>query len=313
MLTNTQLQYYDSNVLRLPKEKRTEYHAQVDRLIKALSARVKDKTSLKITKVVKAGSFAKFTILRKTTEDPIDVDVVFYIADKSVENETLESLGDSLFSLLTELYPTKSVEDFEIQKRAATVTFVGTGLSVDIVPVIEMEGDPPGYGWQFAADGSKTRTCAPCAIDFVRARKNKDAHYRTLVRLVKKWRNYREIKPLKSFVIELILAHLLDAKGSDGKIEQKLRDFFLYLAQSGLKETITFPENGGQVGTFNDPVVIVDPVNSDNNTAARITEAERTDIVSEASLAWETSSFASVEGDPSVWKEIFGPRFKTED
>jgi len=313
MLTNTQLQFYDSNVLRLPKDKRTEYHAQVDRLIKALSESVRNKTSLKITEVVKAGSFAKFTILRKTTEDPIDVDVVFYISGKSAEDETLESLSDSLFTLLTELYPSKSVKDFEIQKRATTVNFVGTGLSVDTVPVIEMEGDPPGYGWQFATDGSKTKTCSPCAIDFTRARKDEDAHYRTLVRLVKKWRNYREIKPLKSFVIELILAHLLDTKGSDGKIEQKLRDFFLYVAQSGLKETITFPENGGQVGSFNDPVVIVDPVNGDNNTAARITEAERTDIVAEARRAWETSSFASVEGDPSVLKEIFGPRFKTED
>jgi hypothetical protein len=29
-------------------------------------------------------------------------------------------------------YPDKSVEDFEIQRKAATVTFVGTGLSVDI-------------------------------------------------------------------------------------------------------------------------------------------------------------------------------------
>jgi hypothetical protein len=32
-LNNTQLGYYDSNVLRLPADKRTEYHAQVDRLI----------------------------------------------------------------------------------------------------------------------------------------------------------------------------------------------------------------------------------------------------------------------------------------
>lgn len=27
---------------------------------------------IKITKVVKAGSFAKYTILRKTSEDPVD-------------------------------------------------------------------------------------------------------------------------------------------------------------------------------------------------------------------------------------------------
>ena len=77
----------------------------------------------------------------------------------------------------------------EIQRKAATVSFVGTGLSVDIVPVIE---DPKrlGYGWQFdLQDGSKLETCAPCQIKFVRDRKNKDRDFRTLVRLTKKWRD----------------------------------------------------------------------------------------------------------------------------
>jgi hypothetical protein len=32
-LTNTELRYYDSNVLRLPANKRKDYHEQVDRLI----------------------------------------------------------------------------------------------------------------------------------------------------------------------------------------------------------------------------------------------------------------------------------------
>ena len=35
-LTNMQLRYYDSHVLRLPDDKRTEYHEQVDRLIAEL-------------------------------------------------------------------------------------------------------------------------------------------------------------------------------------------------------------------------------------------------------------------------------------
>ncbi|MGA7980293.1 MAG: hypothetical protein WCA32_08700 [Chromatiaceae bacterium] len=91
-LTNTQIRYYDSNVLRLPAEKRKEYHEQVDRLIAELSRSIRDKTEVKITKVVKAGSFAKFTILRKTAVDPVDVDVVFYISGRSIDRETLESV-----------------------------------------------------------------------------------------------------------------------------------------------------------------------------------------------------------------------------
>jgi hypothetical protein len=69
-LSNTQLRYYDSEVLRLPAEKRKEYHGQVDRLIDNLCRNVRDKTTITITRVVKAGSFAKFTILRKTSDTP---------------------------------------------------------------------------------------------------------------------------------------------------------------------------------------------------------------------------------------------------
>lgn len=312
-LTNTQLRYYDSNVLRLPADKRKEYHAQVDRLVNALRISVSDKIEIKITKVVKAGSFAKYTILRRTTYDPVDVDVVFYISGRDAGKETLESLSTTIHELLIKIYPNKSVEDFEIQRKAATVTFVGTGLSVDIVPVIEDESRP-GYGWQFdLRDGSKVQTCAPCQIQFVRDRKNQDGDFRTLVRMAKKWRNYAEIKPLKSFAIELIMAHVLATQGKEGSIEQRFRAFLLYIAQSGLKHQISFPENTLPLGTFSDPVVILDPVYSLNNVTSRISEAERQEIVAAAQEAWETVNFASVESDDAIWKEVFGPGFKVED
>ena len=312
-LNNTQIRYYDSTVLRLPEDKRKEYHAQVDRLISALTKRVHEQSEIKITKVVKAGSFAKYTILRKTSEDPVDVDVVFYISGRSVDKESLASLTELIYDAMIKLYPNKSVENFEIQRKAATVTFIGSGLSVDIVPVIE---DPAraGYGWQFDIhDGTKVQTCAPCQIKFVRDRKDKDPDFRTLVRLAKKWRNRVELKPLKSFAIELIMAHVLAKNGKDGSIEKRFRDFLLYIAQSGLKEVITFPENGLVFPSFTDPVVILDPVCNTNNVASRISEDERKEIVAAALDAWETANFASTEDDIEIWKELFGPRFKVEE
>jgi tRNA nucleotidyltransferase (CCA-adding enzyme) len=312
-LNNTEIRYYDSNVLRLPADKRKEYHAQVDRLVKELSKRVHEQSEIKITKVVKAGSFAKYTILRKTSEDPVDVDVVFYISGRNVEKETLASLSQLIYDVLIKLYPNKSVEHFEIQRKAATVMFIGSGLSVDIVPVIE---DParPGYGWQFDIhDNSKVQTCAPCQIKFVKDRKDADGDFRTLVRLAKKWRNRIELKPLKSFTIELIMAHVLAKNGKDGSIEKRFRDFLLYIAQSELKEVITFPENGLFLQTFTDPVVILDPVCDTNNVASRISEDERKEIVAAATEAWETAIFASTEDDFDLWKELFGPRFKVKE
>jgi hypothetical protein len=313
-LNNTQLRYYDSNVLRLPLDKRSEYHQQVDRLIEHLRGKIKEHTSFRITRVMKAGSFAKFTILRKTNEDPLDVDVVFYLEGEDVDQETYESLSQQIYEFLIAAYPTKAIDQFTIQKRAATVVFTGSGLSVDVVPVIAIS-DRPGYGWQFGLDGSKTLTCPPGQVKFIKDRKDVDADFRTLVRLGKKWRNRHadELKALKSFSVELVMAYLLDRDGKAGKLEQRLCNFFLYIAQSELKETISFKENTLPLGSFSDPVVIIDPVNSTNNVAARIEEAERAAIVQKAMESWEVAYFASAEDDLDVWKELFGPRFKVED
>lgn len=313
-LNNTQLRYYDSNVLRLPADKRTEYHQQVDRLIDHLRGKIKEHTSFRISRVMKAGSFAKFTILRKTHEDPLDVDVVFYLEGEDIDRETYESLSEQIYEFLIAAYPNKTVDQFTIQKRAATVVFTGSGLSVDVVPVIAKD-DQPGYGWQFGLDGSKTLTCAPGQIQFIKDRKDVDADFRTLVRLGKKWRNRHcgELKALKSFTVELIMAYLLDRDGKAGKLEQRLCNFFLYIAQSKLKEPLSFTENTLPLGTFSDPVIIIDPVNSANNVAARIEESERVAIVGKAAESWEIAHFASSEEDMDVWKELFGPRFKVED
>ncbi len=313
-LNNTKLRYYDSNVLRLPTDKRTEYHQQVDRLVEHLRARIKEHTSFRITRVMKAGSFAKYTILRKTSEDPIDVDVVFYLEGEDVDQETYESLSGQIYEFLIAAYPTKTVDQFTIQKRAATVVFTGSGLSVDVVPVIAIN-ERPGYGWQFGLDGSKNLTCPPGQVKFIKDRKDVDADFRTLVRLGKKWRNRHidDLSALKSFTVELIMAYLLDRDGKAGKLEQRLCNFFLYIAQSELKETISFKENALPLSTFNDPVIIIDPVNSANNVAARIEETERLSIVEKAMESWEIAHFASSEDDVDVWKELFGPRFKVED
>jgi hypothetical protein len=178
--------------------------------------------------------------------------------------------------------------------------------------VLQHDGRP-GYGWQYdIRDGTRIQTCAPCQIQFVSDRKKRDADFRTLIRLAKKWRNYADV-PLKSFAIELIMAHLLATQGAGGTVEQRFCNFLLYLAQSGLKETIRFPENTPPWKTFADPVVILDPVCSENNVAGRITESERQTIVSTAEAAWEAAHFASAEGDHDIWKEVFGPRFRTAD
>ena len=313
-LTNASLQYYDSNVLRLSQAKRTEYHSQVDNLISELRKHIIDQSDLKITKVVKAGSFAKYTILNKTEGSLIDVDVVFYVSGQDVDSKTLESLNDLIYELLIKIYPTKSVYDFEIQRRAATVKFIKSGLDVDVVPVIQ-DKDNLEYGWQYdIKTGERNLTCAPCHINFVRDQKNKDKHYRTLVRMAKRWKDFAQPKGLKSFHIELILAFLQNRDGPTQSIEKRFCEFLMNVAQTKLNDRIDFPENDSKIKKyFSDPVVIVDPANHENNVASRITEDEKEKIAELALKAWETAIYASVENDEEVWTEIFGNKFKIKD
>ena len=109
------------------------------------------------------------------------------------------------------------------------------------------------------------------------------------------------------------MAYILDQVVPHGSIEQRFRHFLIYIAQSQLKERIQFPENTEPLGYFPNPVVIIDPVCSTNNVAARIAETERKNIVRAAGEAWETGNFASLENDNEIWKELFGPQLKVED
>ncbi len=247
-LNDTELGSYDSNVLRLPADKRTAYHGQVDRLIAELSKTVRSKTKINITKVVKAGSFAKYTILRRTSADPVDVDVVFYVAGKSIESETFESLSATLHSLLIEIYPNKSVEDFEIQRKAATVHIRRVRPQRR-----HRAGDRGPAPWLWLAvqprrfEDRDLRAVPdqvrPGPQGQGRGIPHAGAHGEEMAQPCR-------ALPLKSFAIELIMAYILAKDGKSGSIEQRFRNFLLYIAQSGLKDKIRFPENVGFIPRF---------------------------------------------------------------
>jgi hypothetical protein len=134
---------------------------------------------------------------------------------------------------------------------------------------------------------------------------------------LKKWRNEQELDRLRSFLIELIVAHLFDRDGTATSLEAGLQRFYLYVAQYGLKERITFPELGRISSLPSDPVVVLDPVNKENNVAARLTDSERAEIVAAAESAFstvETAVWKSGKGETlDLWKEVMGRSFMIDD
>ena len=69
----------------------------------------------------------------------------------------------------------------------------------------------------------------------------------------------------------------------------------------------TFPEG---------VVVVLDPVNSENNITARMTDRERLEVVNAAESAFETIVYAGRHRDPDqtleLWKDIYGRSFTIE-
>ena len=317
-LTDSQLGYFVDNCLKLPKGKRSELLGQVDNLISVFTAAAKKDPVINIRKFLKTGSLRKGTVLRPRGDFGIDADIAVFLNTDGASKYDLASLHHRLRLLLCAAYPQKKPEDFTVQPRTLGAVFRVSGMEVDLVPIIPIEG-PGDYGWQPSSQGDPpVKTSVTKQLEFIRARKDGYLLFTALVRLLKHWRNYQELdETLRSFMIELIVSHLQDAEGALPSLENGLLRFFLYVAQSELHDPIVFPENGKITSLPKDPVVILDPVNADNNVTRRLTDLDREEIVGKAKEAWEILTAArnnNFKGETlEYWKEVFGRSFVIEE
>jgi hypothetical protein len=316
-LTDADINIFVAQVLKLRPGKRQQYLKQVDFLITRLEAKIKDDESFRVIGFKKTGSLVKGTVLRPHGDYGVDADVAVFLNVSESEKADVDKLHEIIRKLARAIYPQKQASDFEIQPRTLGIHFRDSELDVDLVPIVHISAQP-GYGWQLSSgQGEPVKTSVGGQLAFLKKRSDGDPAYRTLVRLAKKWRNNKELESLRSFLIELLLAHLQDVHGNAPSLEEGIQRFFLYVAQSKLGKPIAFPENGTVRQFPSDIVVVLDPVNSSNNVALRLTEAERSEIVKEAELAWEritTASFCAGKGETiDHWKEILGRSFVIEE
>jgi len=313
--SDTQLAFYDDNVLKIPREKRAEFLRQVDYLIGRLKKKIDEDTSFAVKRFIKTGSLMKGTVLKPRGDWQADADIAVELDVAEADKSDIDKLHHIIRDLLIAVYPQKSEGDFEVQPRTLGIEFKDSGLCVDLVPIVPIPGEP-GFAWQPSSRGeAPVKTNIEGQLKFVKARNNSDPRYRPIVRLLKGWKREHEL-PIGSFAIELISAHLLDTQGAPAGLEKGLLRFFLFVAQGGLKERISFPENGRIASWPNDPVVILDPVNATNNITRRTTDAERQEVVTKATEAWERLWTASQNNFKTetveLWKQIFGRNFRIE-
>lgn len=317
-LTDAQIGYFVDNRLKLPQGKRAEYLNQVDYLIKRFTAKVEEESAFGIKKFLKTGSLRKGTVLRPRDGCGVDADIAVYLTTNGATEYDLNYLHEQLRKLLVTIYPTKKPDDFAVQPRTLGITFQTSGLDVDLVPIIPIDG-PGDYGWQPSSRGEPPlKTSVAGQLEFIRARKNQCSRFTSLVRLLKHWRNYHELEDsLRSFMIELIVSHLQDTEGPPTSLEDGLLRFFLYVAQSELCSPIFFAENGQPERFPTDRVVILDPVNIENNVSRRLSDTECGEIIAKATEAWECLTAArnnNYKGETvDYWKQIFGRSFVIEE
>lgn len=301
--------------VNLPKEKADEYRAQAGRLRDKLEGYLYEHPDFTLKKMLLSGSLAKGTALRSLN----DIDVACYISGAEAPHE-IKALLDYLAERLRKAFPNFSPDQVKPQTYSVCVSFRGTGLDVDVVPIL-YDGDPQWYGNLVSQDdGSFLKTSIPLHLEFTRKRKRaQEMHFAQVARLIKFWaglmKKERDGFRFKSFMIEMILSKLCDQGLDLSDYPEALQHFFTYVATSNMRERIVFSDyyKPSTVGAFTEPVQIIDPVNAENNVSRLYTSAQADAIVEAALDAGDAidAALAAPTKELTVyyWQKVFGPSF----
>jgi len=302
--------------VNLPKERADEYRAQAGRVREKLENYISDHPDFSLKRIMLSGSLAKGTALRTLN----DIDMAVYVSGSDAPHD-LRGLLDYLAEKLRKAFPNFSADQVKPQTYSVTVSFRGTGLDVDVVPVLyaglaDWRGDLISQ-----EDGSFLETSIPLHLEFARKRKKAQPnHYAQVVRLVKFWarlmKKEREDFRFKSFMIEMILAKLCDDGVDFSDYPEALQSFFTYVASTGLRQRIVFTDYYplSDVPKFSDPVQIIDPINPTNNVARLYTAQNAADIANAALDAGDAIDAAlkapTKELTVRYWQKVFGSAFQ---
>jgi hypothetical protein len=314
-VTHSDIAQFARDKVNLPKEKADEYRAQVQRLREKLENYLSEHPDFTLKRIMLSGSLAKGTSLRSLN----DIDVACYISGADAPKE-IKDLLEYLAERLRNAFPNFKPEQVTANTYSVTVSFRGSGLDVDVVPIL-YDNDPDWYGNLVSQeDGSLLKTCIPRHLEFIGNRKKKhDTHFAQVIRLLKFWvqktKAEKEGFRFKSFMVELIMSKLLDEGKDFSNYPEGLQHFFTYLAKSNIRELIAFKDYYplSKIGTFTEHVRIIDPVNEKNNAAKLYTQQQAeaiVDVAIDAGDAIDAALAATTKQDTIYyWQKVFGPSF----
>lgn len=301
--------------VNLHRDKAATFRAQAQRLRDRLEEFIKENPDFSLRRMCLSGSLAKGTALSTLN----DIDVACYISGSNTPSD-VKDLLEYLSERLRSAFPNISADQVQPKTFCVTVSFRGSGLDIDVVPIL-YSNDPNWYGKLVSQDdGSRLDTCIDRHMEFIRKRKkSQNQHFTQVVRLIKFWAKERkkedETYRFKSFMIELILAHLCDQGLDFSDYPEAMQNFFTYIATSNLSERIVFEDyyRSSTVRKLSDPIQIIDPVNPENNVTKLYTREQTDKIVNSAIEAGDAIDYALNATTKSEtvrqWQRVFGSSF----
>ncbi len=132
-IDHSQIAQFAADKVNLPKEHADAYREQVWRLRDKLEGYVDEHPDFTLRKMLLSGSLAKGTALRTLN----DIDVAVYVGGSDAPHD-VEGLLDYIAERLRKAFPNFKPEQVQPQTYSVTVSFRGTGLDVDVVPIIRL-------------------------------------------------------------------------------------------------------------------------------------------------------------------------------
>lgn len=301
--------------VNLSQDSAGKHRTQVRELRDRLERNIADNFGFGLVKTMYAGSVAKGTALSTIN----DVDVAAYL-EKSKSPVDERGAVEWMAERLRELYPQKEPSDVTCYRHCARITFRGTELDVDVVPIIAEEGD-----WGHLVDkdtGNRTRTNIRRHLDFIQKRKTDNPrHFTQIARLAKWWAKRRKVEDsgfkCKSFLLELLAARMADSGSELGDYPRALEEFFGYIVKTGLEERVAFDDYyspDGAPSRDGAAIEVLDPVNPRNNVTVDYSVSHREALVAaaeEAADAIGEARYATTkERAVKRWQVVLGPSFR---
>ena len=315
-VSHREIAQFAADRVNLPRAKAQEYRAQARRLREKLEDYLDEHPDFTLRKMLLSGSLAKGTALRSLN----DIDVACYVSGAEAPAD-VEALLEYIAERLRKAFPNFSPDQVQPQTYSVTVSFRGTGLDVDVVPIL-YDGDPQWYGNLVSQDdGSFLKTSIPLHLEFARKRKKaQETHFAQVVRLAKFWARRMKLEHdgfrFKSFMVEMILAKLCDDGLDFSDYPEALQHFFTYVTRTDLRDRIVFSDyyKPSTVGDLDDEVQIIDPVNAENNVA-RLYTSENADAIADAADAAGDAIDAALRAPTkqltvAYWQKVFGSAFQ---